>query len=291
MEDRRRNIREINKDRILKNANTRERKKRLFVQRIKAAISLTVIIFLVIFVLLMTPLFNIRTIGVSGNEVVSISAIDSLVGDLVGKNLIRVSKADVTERLASIPYIKDIEISKKPIPATLYINITENIPAAFLNIEGKILVLDSEMTVIDDTNSIPVGNIPQILGVDSVRYSLKKRLKIDDMEKQNIVSTILSVAAQTDIINNITKIDVGNTLDTTMSYDNRLTIKCGTSLELDRKIRMFRETVTNASLSADANGVIDLSEPGKAIYTPASATLDTPLPESNTENPDQKTEQ
>ena len=194
----------------------------------------------------------------------------------MGKNLIRVSTADVKKRLEPIAYIKDCQISKKLIPATLYIKISENIPAAYLNIDGRILVLDSAMTVIDDSNSISVGSVPQILGINTVKYSLGKTLQIDDPEKENIVSTILATASQTGIINGITKIDAGNTLEITFNYDNRLMASCGTSLELERKVRMFKETVTNASMAEDATGTVDLSEPGKAIYTPDGGVAQTP---------------
>lgn len=276
MENRHRNIREINKDRLLKNANTRERKKRLLLRRIKAGILLAIIVLVFLFILLMTPLFNIRTIAVSGNNAVSISQIDSCVGSLVGKNLTRVSKADVMERLSQIAYIQDCEISKKFIPATLYIDILENTPAAYMNINGKILVLDDTMTVIDDTNSISLGAIPQILGVDNVKYRVGEKLKINDTEKFNITSAFLAAASETGVISKITKLDVGNALDITFYYEDRLTVKCGTSLELERKIRMFKETVTNASMNHDAIGTIDLTKPGEAIYTPQSTSAEIP---------------
>ena len=113
MEERRRNIREINHDRYVRKANTKDRRKRLFLRRLLAGASFLVILFIFIFILLMTPIFNIRTVGVNGNNIVPISQIDSYLSDLVGKNLTRTSKADVMERFSQNPYIKDCSISKK----------------------------------------------------------------------------------------------------------------------------------------------------------------------------------
>ena len=268
MEERRRNIREINHDRYVKKTNTKERKKRLFIRRTLAAVTFAVIVFVFIFILLMTPIFDVRTIGVNGNSIVPIAQIDACLGDLVGQNLTRISKADVMKRFSNNPYIKDCEISKKYIPATLYVDVIENIPAAYININAQLLVLDSKLNVIDDSNSVPVTSVPQILGIDSGKYKIGKPLQSENTEKISIAQTILSAAEDTNILGSITRIDIGNTLDITFTYEDRLTAHCGSSLELDRKVRMFKEAVTNASMNPDAAGIVNLSEPGKATYTP-----------------------
>lgn len=293
MEERRRNIREVNHDRYVKKTNTRQRKKRLFIRRVLTAITFLLIAFVFVFILLMTPLFNVRTIGVNGNNIVPIAQIDACLGDLVGKNLTRISKADVMDRFSQNPYIRDCEISKKYIPATLYVDIIENIPAAYININARLLVLDSEMNVIDDTNSVSVTSVPQILGIDSGKYKIGKPLQSENTEKLSIARTILAAAEDTGIINGITQIDIGNTLDITFSYEDRLTAHCGSSLELDRKVRLFKEAVTNASMSPDAEGTVNLSEPGKATYTPAETTpefFETDTEEDTEEGSEEKEE-
>ena len=115
---------------------------------------------------------------------------------------------------------------------------------------------------------MPSGNIPQIIGLDEVKARKGKLLQIDDAEKVSAIKAILSTAKDVDIISKISEIDIGNTLAISFKYDNRLDVNCGSSLELARKIRIFKESVNNASMKEDATGTFDLSEPGKAIYTP-----------------------
>ena len=95
MDTNRRNIQEIRKDKLLKNANRKARKKKIVAQKIKVAISFVILVFVVIFVLMMTPLFNIKTVGVSGNEMITVGSIENDLGVLAGKNLFRVTKGEV----------------------------------------------------------------------------------------------------------------------------------------------------------------------------------------------------
>ena len=268
MNNGRRNIHEVSHDRILKNVNSRTKRSRLVIERIKAALCLVVLAAAVIFILMMTPLFSIKTIGVSGNNIISLSSIESRVGDLTGKNLFRTNKSEVEKRLEGLTYIKGVTISKKPFPPTLYIKIEEIVPAAYFTLDGRRLVLDSETRAVDDASTVPVNAIPEIIGISEAKYRLGKPLELANAEQLSSIKVFLSSAYSTGLLPSITKIDIGNTLDITFNYENRLDVRCGSSVELNRKIRMFKETVTNASMKPDAQGSVDLSEPGKAIYTP-----------------------
>ncbi len=268
MDTSRRNIQEIRKDKLLKNANRKARRRKVIAQKIKVAISFAVLVLVVVFVLMMTPIFNIKTVGVSGNEMITIGSIENNLSVLTGKNLFRVTKGEVKKCLSDVPYIEDVEISKKAFPPTLYVKITEIAPAAYLYVDGVRVVVDSNTKVIDDSGTMPSGNIPQIIGINDVKAQKGKALKISDIEKANAIKTMLLAAQDVNIISRITQIDISNTLTISFKYDNRFDVNCGSSVEIDRKVRMFKEAINNAAMHEDSIGTFDLSEPGKAIYTP-----------------------
>lgn len=85
---------------------------------------------------------------------------------------------------------------------------------------------------------------------------------------KKIKKILLSTLEATGILDKVIEINVTDVTDITMNYDNRITVQCGTQLDLERKIRLFRETVMSNSLTENARGTMDLSESGKAIYTP-----------------------
>ena len=279
-----RNIQDVHKDKILKIVNNKARRKKLIIQRVRMCVSVFILALAVVFILMMTPIFNIKTIAVSGNEMISIGSIEKSLNSMVGKNLFRVSGKDVKGVLQDVPYIEDVEISRKPFPPTLYIKITEIVPSAYVYVDGVRVVVDCETKVIDDSGAMPSGNIPQIIGLDEVKARKGRLLQIDDTEKVSAIKAILSTAKDVDIISKISEIDIGNTLAISFKYDNRLDVNCGSSLELARKIRIFKESVNNASMKEDAKGTFDLSEPGKAIYTPNQD----PLPVLNDDENDEE---
>ncbi len=268
MDTRRRNIQEVHKDKLLKNANRKARRKNQIVQKIKVSVSVIILVLIVVFILMMTPVFNIKTVGVSGNEILSIGSIENNLSVLTGKNLFRISKGEVKKCLEDVPYIEDVEISKKPFPPTLYVKISEIAPAAYVYVDGVRVVIDSQTRVIDISGSIPSGNIPQVIGITDTKAQKGKVLKIADSEKANAIKTILSALEDVDVLSKVTEIDISNTLTISFKYDNRFEVNCGSAIELDRKIRMFSEAINNATMHEDSVGTFDLSEPGKAIYTP-----------------------
>lgn len=292
MDTNRRNIQEIRKDKLLKNANRKARRKTIIVQKIKIAISFLVLVFVVVFVLMMTPIFNIKTVGVSGNEMITIGSIENNLSVLTGKNLFRVSKGEVKKCLSGVPYIEDVEISKKPFPPTLYVKIIEITPAAYIYADGVRVVVDSHTKVIDDSGTMPSGNIPRIIGINDVKAQKGKELKISDLEKANAIKTILLAAHDVGIISKMTEIDISNTLTISFKYDNRFDVNCGSSVELDRKVRMFKEAINNAAMHEDSVGTFDLSEPGKAIYTPpqGNSYVQEAEEEENTDNEEEQSD-
>ena len=52
------------------------------------------------------------------------------------------------------------------------------------------------------------------------------------------------------------------------NYDNRLDVLCGSRLQIDRKIRMFAESLKTSEFDDNSIGTIDLSVPGIAEYNP-----------------------
>ncbi len=286
MDTNRRNIQEIRKDKLLKNANRKARRKKIIAQKIRVAISFAVLVLVVVFVLMMTPIFNIKTVGVSGNEMITIGSIENNLSVLTGKNLFRVTKGEVKKCLNDVPYIEDVEISKKPFPPTLYVKIVEIAPAAYIYVDGVRVVIDSHTKVIDDSGTMPSGNVPQIIGINDVKAQKGKALKISDTEKANAIKTILLAAQDVGIISKMTQIDMSNTLTISFKYDDRFEVNCGSSVELDRKVRMFKEAISNAAMHEDSVGTFDLSEPGKAIYTPpqGNSYVQEPEEEENTDD-------
>ncbi|MGN0106133.1 MAG: cell division protein FtsQ/DivIB [Hominilimicola sp.] len=244
-----------------------QKAKRLKIQRRRALIVFILTVILVMVLLFMTPIFNIRSVSVEGNRLVSAEQFQEKLKPLVGENLLRTGSGKIRKTLKTIPYIDTVEVQKKLFPPSVKVTVTEYVPAAVIRTEGSSLLVNSELRVLTDSGeqSEPV---PTVTGFGVSSYKTGEILKTDDSDKKEIIMMALSTLEATGLIDKVIEINVNDIADVTMNYDNRITVKCGTQLDLERKLRLFRETVTSNSLAENARGTMDLSEPGRAVYTP-----------------------
>ena len=196
----------------------------------------------------MTPIFNIRSVSVEGNVLVTAEQFQEKLKPLVGQNLFRSGRRKIRNTLKTIPYIDTVDVQKRLFPPSVKVTVTEYTPSAYIKIDGETL--------------------PTVTGLTVTDYKLGEILKTDENEKFDITKISLSTLEATGILDKVIEINVTDVTDITMNYDNRITVQCGTQLDLERKIRLFRETVMSNSLTENARGTMDLSESGKAIYTP-----------------------
>ena len=185
----------------------------------------------------------------------------------MGENLLRTGGGKIRKTLKTISFIDTVEVQKKLFPPSVKVVVTEYVPAAIIRAEGSNLLVNSELRVLTDSGE-QIEPVPTVTGITVADYKTGDILKTNDNEKKEIVMTALSTLEATGLLDRVIEINVNDIADITMNYDNRITVKCGTQLDLGRKLRLFRETVTSNSLAENARGTMDLSEPGKAVYTP-----------------------
>lgn len=246
----------------------RRKKERIRLIRLRA-IAVTVAVAIISIVLMfMTPLFNIQEIRLAGNNLVKKNDIETKVGHLIGTNLFHANKSKIESSMLELPLIKTVDVHKNMFPPYITITIAECPPAACMLSGEKLIVIDSELKVIDDAQNFSVDEIPSVSGVSVSAYELNKTIDTGSDEKNDILKSLLEALENVGLTDNITYISIDDITSIKFNYENRIEVLCGSQLELDRKIRMFSETINSKEMSPNAMGTIDLSVPGQAVYTP-----------------------
>lgn len=244
-----------------------QKQKRLKMQRRRALVTFILAVVLVTVLVFLTPIFNIRSVSVEGNALVTAEQFQEKLEPLVGQNLFRSGERKIRNILKTIPYIDTVDVQKKLFPPTVRIAVTEYTPTAQLKIEGKTLLVNSELRVLADNGEV-FGQVPVVTGIAVQDYKLGDIVKSEETEKLETVKISLQTLEVTGIVDKITEINISDIADITLNYDNRITVLCGTQLEIERKLRLFKETVTSNSLTDNSRGTMDITTSGKAIYTP-----------------------
>lgn len=242
-----------------KQRRIKAKRRRTFIVLLLAAVVIAIVLFL-------TPIFNIRSVSVEGNVHVTAEQLNEILHPLVGENLLRTGSGKITKMLKTNPYIDTVEVQKRIFPPSVDITVTEYTPAALVRAEGRTLVLNSALHVLDEQGG-EQWDIPNVVGVNVKEYS-NGTAKLENTDKEETLSAMLQTIESTGMLAEINEIDLNSLSYILINYDDRIEVKCGSQLDIERKIRLLKEAVTSNSLAQNARGTIDLSETGKAVYTP-----------------------
>lgn len=254
---------EAEKRRKIEKIRKQERLKR---QRLQTMVGFIIAAIFAVVFLFMTPVFNIKEVRLSGNNMVEKSVINEKIGYVVGANLFSTSTSKIEKKMCEIPQISSVEIKKHIFPTYLELFITESTPAAYLLAGSSTIVIDSDLRVIDDADVFNKDKLPSISGISVSNYELNAPLETKSEEKREVLTTLLKSLESLGHISKVTYISIDDLTSIKFNYDNRLEVHCGSQLELDRKIRMFSEAIKTSTIKDNSMGVIDVSVPGKASY-------------------------
>ena len=244
----------------------RQKERRMQKKRRQTVLVIVALIIIVLILLFLTPIFNIRTISVDGNEAVSDEQIVERLKPLIGQNLLRTSDGKIENMLKEIPYIQDVGVQKKLFPPSVELTVTEYAPAAVIRTSGKSYVISSNLRVLGELQQTQ-GSIPIISGVEIERADIGYDCEVK-ADKGDTLRIMLQTLEKTELIHSIAEINLMSLTAITMNYDDRITVQCGSQLDMEMKIRMFREAIMSEELSQNVRGTIDLSETGNAVYIP-----------------------
>ena len=232
----------------------RQKERRVQKKRRRTVLVIVALIIIVLILLFLTPIFNIRTISVDGNNAVSDEQIVERLKPLIGQNLLRTSDGKIENMLREIPYIQDVNVQKRLFPPSVELTVTEYAPAA---------VISSNLRVLGELQQTQ-SSVPIISGVEVERADIGYDCEIKS-DKGGILRIMLQALEKTELIQNVSEINLMNLTAITMNYEDRITVQCGSQLDMEMKLRMFREVVTSEELAQNTHGTIDLSETGNAI--------------------------
>lgn len=221
----------------------------------------------VLIVMFFTPLFNIKDVEIVGNGRISNEEITSAVGEIAGKNLFSYRKGKIRNRLYKLSYVDKVAVRKKAFPPTITIDIKECVPAFQTEYAGSFVVVDKYGKVLEQAPE-KLENVAVMEGVTVTSAKSGEAVSFKDSEVQKTVMSCIENMDNSGIISDITVMSFADMTDITFNYQGRLDVICGTHIDFQRKLALFKEAVNSNKLTENSRGTINLSTTGKAIYTP-----------------------
>lgn len=179
-------------------------------KRIKRLLKIIVLLGIVIggSVFSMTsPMFNIKEIQVTNNNIVTSENIISLSELKVDENMFRFSSSSVKNKIKENAYIEEVKIHRK-IPNTIQIEVIERQPKYSVDFMGKYAYINTQGYILEisDTNM----ELPVIQGISTNEEEIvpNNRLNNDDLTSLENIIKIMDIAKENNLDTKVTSIDI-----------------------------------------------------------------------------------
>ncbi len=241
----------------------RSRKKRKLKRRraIKKAILSFMLLLMVVLigtVLAFTVFFKIDSIKVKGGTVYPQKIIVKNCGVEVGDSLLLTSSGKIAENLMkALPYVGSISITRE-LPSTLIINVTDTSVAGAFSYKGGFVLINDSGKVLDASADILGEGIPVISGVEIDSAKDGEIVNIKKEATKEILFELLKSVTEAGIVG-VTEINLKDTSNIVMKYDNRIKILVGSETNLKTKILRAASAIERENeINQYEVGVLDL---------------------------------
>lgn len=219
-----------------------KKKKKIILRLIKWTTLCGIIISGIIYAML-SPMFNIDKITVTGNSKISTETIVSLSKLGIEQNIFNFKTSNVIESVKENAYIDKVEVKRK-LPDEVKINVTERKTTFMLSFGNAYVYINNQGYILEITKE--KENYPIITGYETAENQIVEgnRLITNDLEKLNEVLKIMEAASSggNNLTSKITKIDIKDKDNYILTLDKeKKKIEFGDTTNLSTKILWINE--------------------------------------------------
>ncbi len=185
---------------------------------------------------LLSPLFNIKTITVTGNSKLTEEELISLSGIQLEENTFRIQTIKAQEKIKQNAYVDTVNISRK-LPNEVAIEITERTPTFMLTLGNAYVYMNNQGYLLEVAQN--ALELPIITGFQTKEEDIipGNRLVAEDLQRLDQVLQIMKSAESNGIKDLITEINVENKQDYVLELKKeKKTVHLGDTSNLSTKM-------------------------------------------------------
>ena len=251
----------IKRQQIQKQIDKEERRKLKRKRKIKKILKWTSLICIIIggvTFALVSPIFNIQEIEVSGNVLVNADTIISLSQLSKDQNIFKFINQQVEEKIKEEPYIQSVSI-KRVLPNKVKIEVEErqrNFNIEFMN---KYAYINNQGYILEIADN-KLDDLTTIQGIETKEDEIKpgNRLEVTDLEKlETVIQIVNRWKMNEEITQKITSIDITDKLNYNLYIEEeKQKIYLGDNSNLSDKI-LWAQTIMNDNKGIEGEIYVD----------------------------------
>ncbi len=193
---------------------------------------------------------NGENIPYSNEEIIDASGLSYSENIFLAKR-----KAAVKKIVDNYPYIEAAEVTFR-IPGTQIITLEAAVPSYQVAVTEGFAIVSAKARVLEITN-VQRANIPLLKGLKLTDIHEGQYINFEKNTTQQILNEVINNINENEVPN-IYGIDISNSANIKLNYDNRITILLGVPEDVGYKLRTAMSIINN-ELSATDKGDLDVS--------------------------------
>lgn len=235
-----------------------EKRKRRSYRGCGTTVLCAILLFAIYIVALFLPFFNITNIKVEGNSQIKTETIIKECTIAKGQNILRISPGKAKKSILKMPYAKEVKVKRK-LPSQVTITISEEEVAAYILKDGKFIAINESGKVLETAKKAKAG-ILQIPGMKVTKSEPGENIEYKNESILKLQFDIMAKLSEVKLLKKATKLDMANSSDIKITFDNALVAEIGNSDELEYKIKMI-ETVIGQGYGSGIFNITNTAQP------------------------------
>ena len=217
------------------------------------------VFFLVVTLVLLSPMFAVASVTIEGNYRVSDESILRYLGLVAPSdvNIFLYYDRSAVRRLTN-PYIESIHIRKDHFSREIAVTINERRLAGFVEFApGQYLFIDENGLVLETATSFS-DRLPVVVGLDFVRFTIGAPLEVSNEQAfQNMVA-ISRILNRHEMTSDVVRVDVNDSSNIRL-FIGDLDISFGDTTDGDQKMQTLIQILENIK-GENIRGTLDISD-------------------------------
>lgn len=237
----------VNKGTKKQEITKEEKIKKINIKRI--IISIGIVLFIALggtIYYLTTPVFNISSIEVYGNEKNTVDTYISLSKINIGNtNIFAITENSIRKNIKENAYVEDVSLERK-LPNTVQIYITERKVSYQIDYSGTYIFLDKQGHILELNEE--KKDVPVVKGLSTIKGNIQvgQRLIEEDLIKLNTIAKFINYCEYNTIENKITSIDVEDSSNYIVKFaKDKKTVYLGDASNLSERLSMLKTILKN----------------------------------------------
>ena len=237
-----------------------QKKKRTKAKVIVWTSIILVVIIGIVLLLLFSPIFNVNTINVTGNNKITSSEIIEASGIIKDKNMFTINIGKAKQNIKQNAYISDVAIHRG-IDGTVTINVKERNQRYMIVLGEKYAYINNQGYVLEISDQ--ALNIPTLTGysTEAKDMAVGNRLNTADLMRLNTCINIINAAKENGIFDLITGIDISDVNDYTLTLQTKgIIVHFGDNTRINEKM-LWIVTIMNEVNGAQGEIFLNSTRP------------------------------